>query len=241
MVPSFYRLLAAVALVAGAGPALAGVVTYTDTTFNLADYTASPSFSSDPSATLTYSSSAGTLQFVATFTSTPAAEFVSIGLANQFFTYNPATQGAITDFSASVNKNIFLNPAESTTSTFHPLVEQDGVFYLASIPGPGCTSCTTTGEQTISQSGLTAADFDAYDFATGAFTGANPNFGVGGDPMLLGIAQISSLAGAGTQTITVQYQDLTLSIATVPEPGTVTLLGLALAGLGFARKRTRGQ
>jgi len=57
------------AIAAGAAPAAAGVM-FTDNTFNLADYMASPTYTLDLSASIVYSSPAGTLQFTSTFTAT---------------------------------------------------------------------------------------------------------------------------------------------------------------------------
>ena len=59
-----------VAIVVGAGSAAADV-SFTDTTMNLANYSASSNYSSDPSASLIYANPgtpANTLQFTSTFT-----------------------------------------------------------------------------------------------------------------------------------------------------------------------------
>ena len=230
------------ALTIGVAPAWADVV-YTDTTFNLANYSASPAFSSDPSASIAYGSAANTLTFTATFTLANATSYdVTQALANTTFTYDPLTQGAITSIDASVLKDLSITftapPGSPFGNTFHPTILQDGTYYLAAIPGPSLTSGpSSTGYNLLAQAGLTAADFVSFDFTTGTSGTAHPNFD--GDPMLLGLAQNSGLQGFAGQVIA-QYQDLRFDIHTVPEPSPVLLCGQAasiLLGYGWLRRR----
>jgi PEP-CTERM motif len=225
-------------------PAFANVV-FTDSTFDLANYTASPVFTS-PGITLTYDQCASCgnpglgLQLIASFSLDSVGD-AAVGLANTTFSYDPLTQGAIASINASVDKDLTDNyPFPATFgNTFHPLIEQDGNLYIASIPGPGGTTPGSTGYNTISRSGLIATDFEEYDFTTGSFVAAFPNFA--GDPMLFGLAQIFSTGTAfAAYTSEADYDNLQLTIVTaVPEPGSIFLLGAGIAGLVGLRRRTR--
>jgi hypothetical protein len=182
------------------------------------------------------------LQFTSTFTNSATLINVAQGLVNTLFSYNPLFQGAITSIDTSVLKNISVDyTLTGGGNTFRPTIEQDGVFYLAAIAGAtfdGPNAPAGTGFLTFSQTGLKATDFLSYDFSTGTFGSANPNFD--GDPLLFGLTQISGVAsfdGSPGHLVT-QYQDLAFDIHTAPEPSTIALFGAALFGLaGFARRK----
>ena len=228
------------AIALGVAPALADV-TFTDTTFNAGNYSSSPGFSSDPSASISDSGfGSGTLTFTSTFTnaSAPGTPTVAVGLVNLTFAINPTTQGAITSIDASVIKNLSVTFAGSGFgNTFRPTIKQDGIFYLAAIPGPALTAGAgggSTGFNTLSALGLTATSFLSYNFSTGAFGTANPNFD--GDPMLFGLTQITGVSGTAG-IVTAQYRDLSFDIHGVPEPSTIALLGAGLLGFGWLYRR----
>ena len=219
-------------LTLGVAPTRADVV-YSDSTFNLADYSPSATYSSDPSASIAYGSASNTLTFTATFTqATSTTYIVAQGLANTTFTYDPLTQGAITSIDASVMKDLigtFTSTGPGTFgNTFRPTILQDGVYYMAVIPGPGASSAPfDTGFNLLAQTGLQASDFLSYDFTTGTQGASHPDFA--GDPLLLGLSQITSLGGFAGHVIA-QYQDLSFDIHTVPEPSSLALGGLGLFG-----------
>lgn len=234
--------LMAVAL--SVAPAFADVV-FTDYTFFLPAYSASPTFNTDAAVNIVFGSSPDTLQVATTFTNTATPVQGAVGLTNNGFSYNPLTQGAITSIDASVSKELTVdfNLLAAGGNTFRPTILQDGIYYLAAIAGPGLVAGPgpqTTGFHTLAQSGLTAADFLSFSFATGLFGSANPNFD--GDPMLFGLTQITGISTFDSPTDTpghevAQYQDLSLDIHSVPEPSTIALFGATLLGLGWLYRR----
>ena len=168
------------------------------------------------------------------------SSFAAVGFANKTFSYNPQTQGAIFSIDASVDKNIITNappapPNQHYTNTFRPLIEQDGMFYLAAISGPDFTHGGPTGFNTISQTGLVATDFTLFDFTMGTFGSAHPNFD--GDTMLFGLGQLTSF-GPARIFFRANYDNLEFVVNTrVPETGSTALLLLGSVAALFGLRR----
>ena len=229
-------LFGAVAVALAALPLGGATVMFTDSTFNLsANYSETVTYKSNSSDAVSYSQCANCgnpgqgLQFLANL---GANDITAVGFINNTFTYNPTTQGAINAISASVDKNINTNiPVDPTTTfsnTFRPLIEQDGVYFVAAVLGPSFNG-GDTGYNTISNTSLHATDFLSFDFTTGTFGSANPNFN--GDPMLFGLAQVAQFAGS-TQ-FEGDYDNLSIAVNTAPEPASILLLAAALGALVF--------
>lgn len=232
-------LIASIALLC-LTPIPATAVTFNDTTFNLANYSETPiGVTSGATVSFTQCPSCGNpgnaLQILGTFATT--TDGFDVGFVNNTFAYNPATQGAIATIDASVDKNIITNvpidPTIMIEDTFRPLIEQDGLFYLAAINGP-IFHGGSTGFLNLSQTGLVATDFTQFNFTNGTFGTGHPNFA--GDPMLFGLAQLST-AAINNATVEVDYDNLKLSIRAVPDSGStgVLLLGSLAALLLLSR------
>jgi hypothetical protein len=232
--------IALAVLCAAAVPAYADT-TFSDGTLSLTNYTLQgPVVQSGTLATVTPANcltcgdgpGGKALQVTVNFLSGGGTD---VGFINNSFNYNPTTQGDITSISASVDKNLTSNASNGSGSTFHPLIEQGGIFYIASIVGPGLTGPGTTGFNLLSQTGLVASDFVEYNLLTDTAGPAtdNPNFD--GGAMSFGLAQITSNV-QGQASITLTFNNLDFDIASLPptgapEPGSLPLLALGLAGV----------
>jgi hypothetical protein len=236
-------LAGAIAIAAGATPALADVI-FSDNTFNLGNYAASPTFVTDGSASIVYNQCASCgmpgngLEFTATFTASDTPKSAAVGLTNTTFSYNPQTQGEVASIDASVDKNITVDiPGAGFGNTFRPLILQDGVYYVATVPGPTFNGPGGPGYLAFATV-LSETSFVSYDFTTNTFGLANPDFG--GNPFALGVAQISGI-GAGSPLpahVVTQYDNLVYTLH-IPEPGTAGVFIAALVGLGWFGSRRR--
>jgi hypothetical protein len=231
-----FSALAAAAVALAPMSAFSAEITFTDSTFDSANYTESPEFTSNASLAYNFCSSCGEggvpgLQI--TLTSTGTADNPgegSIAFINTTFSYNPAA-GSVQSISASVNKILtdsIINPGAG--NTFRPTILQNGNYYLAAISGPSIPpGSDTTGWNTIAGSGLGASSFTEYDFATGSFVAGSPNFSSG--LMQFGLTQ--TFTNPGNFNATAIYDPLRISLFTAPEPSTWAMMLLGFAGLGF--------
>lgn len=222
--------------------ARAASITFTDNNFNLSNYSESSVFKTSPKDKVSWSQCPNCghpAQALRIRMKLPTAlDLGAVGFANNTFTYNPQTQGAIASIDASVDKKIITNiPVNSTTvfnNTFRPLIEQDGTFFLAAIPGPTFNGGNTRWN-TLSQNGLEATDFTQFNFSTGTFGTAHPNFD--GDQMFFGLGQLTQF-GVSHVAFKAIYDNLTFRINRAPDSGSTLVLSLSSVALLFVCRRT---
>src|SRR5262249_38254341 len=110
------------------------------------------------------------------------------------------------------------------------------IIYMAAISAPTFDG-GTTGFQNISAINLVAASFLSFDFTTGMFGTANPNFE--GDPILFGLGQVAQFPGSKTNFPALcDHLNLTVnSVVPAPEPSAFLLVLASLVGLAWAKRR----
>ena len=217
-------------------PSRAGV-TFTDNTFNLADYTIVGPTKSDPAIVITYDQCATcgnpgqALQLIITV---PTSGKSDIGFLNNNFTYNPSVQGALSGIFASEDKNFSTTSSGTFGSNFRALIYQNGNYYVSGIPFPNFTGPGSTGYQTASGT-LSASDFTLFDFLTFSFGSGHPDFSATGSSFDLGIVSIGNNNNPATNES--DFDNLLFSLIAVPEPSSWALMLLGFCAIGFAVRR----
>ena len=222
------------ASVALSGPALAVPVVFSDSVFNLANYTQTTSvLSADTSISVTSPSQALNIVFTETAGGGVFGALDALLVEmNNGWTYNPSTQGAIATIDAQVDKVFSTNAAVGFNNRFRPTILQGGVYYTAVVSGPllfGPGSVSGT----LSATGLTANDFLSLDPTTQVIGSAHPNFSAG--LLQFGLSQFLGATGVANTTATIVYDNLALTL-NVPEPASLAILLTGLAGLIGARR-----
>ena len=142
----------------------ATVAIFTDNTFNLANY--SESIGTTGGATVSFAQCPNcgnpgqALQILVTFATT--ADAAGVGFVNNTFAYNPSPI-PVTSINFSVDKNLSSNipfdPSTTIGTAFRPLIEQDGLFYIAAVSGPiydNLRLLINNGPATVPECGNTA-------------------------------------------------------------------------------------
>ena len=231
--------LAALGVSLGATAAAAST-TFSDQTFPLANYSFAFEVLSAPDNTVNLSQCAtcgdpgSALELQVGFPSGGGVYNTNnlFGILNSTFTYDPATQGAIKSINASIDKDFSINVALLYGNSFRPLIEQGGNFYETAISGPLLSGPGTTGFNTIAATGLTASSFVQVDPVTGAFGTANPDFS--GGPMEFGLLQLLGASAIENTQADLVYDNLSLTLTSVPEPATWAMMLVGFGGLGAA-------
>jgi hypothetical protein len=249
MRPSLLCTVLLTLITASAAPAGASPLTFADDTFDLTNYTITTPYVIPTGVAVTTAQCAtcgvgGTNGLdVTALLDGPSAFYAAVGLVSNLWLVDPAVVGPIASIDASVEKNLSVYgtdvPSDVTGgNTFRPLVYQGGTYYMATVAGPSIflpaqATSATTGYQTLARSGLQPIDFLSFDFSTGAFGLASPDFT---QPFSLGLGQISAAFGFSDPQVTAQYDGLVYQINTIPEPGTLLLVATGVAA-GLQRRR----
>jgi hypothetical protein len=227
-----------------ASPSLAGTVTFSDGTFNLANYNQTVYTNNTGPAGATYS----VTQDTASGNPLPALDFhldwtvnttftVFVGLINSGFTYNPATAAISTiDFSLDRNVTFTSGTVVQSNAAATALLQQNGKFYLDTITGPALVAGTW---QTVSATGLTASSFSLYDFTTGILDSTmHPDFSAAGGVINFGLrAGLGHVNTFGTGFFDQLSDNVSITLTTVPEPSSLWLLMATLAAIALWRWR----
>ncbi len=214
--------------------------TFTDSTFNLANYTQA-FYVSDPTATvnvsqaLTGGNPGSALQVLA---NVPAGNGFSAAeaFANNSFVYDPSAHGALLSVDAAGDKYLH-NNVTLYTNGFRPLILQGGNYYYALLTVPAIKDTWLSA----TQSGLAASDFSLFDFTTGITdTTQHPDFT--GGVMQFGLLNRFTQNSTMSSPWDIRYDNLTIGIHAVPEASSaVAFAGMLVGGAGiFLRKRARG-
>ncbi len=213
-----------------AAATLWGDVTFTDTTFNVPDYTISY-YKTDPSIEITVQQTQNggnpgqALEILYTFPPISGNDFV--GLARSSFSYDPSAQGAIQSISFSIDKYSTYTGCDTPTcqlgtNTARPTILQNGQFYMAviNIPGPAATYITAKAT-------LRATDFGLFDFTSGNLnTAVNPNFSSG--VMQFGFTNRYMFQFDQTSQADVRYDNLAITVHSTPSTApTISSVSLA--------------
>jgi hypothetical protein len=243
---TFCAVLACLALPA----AMFGDVLYTDTTFATASYPVAFTYVNNITGTTTVATPpqqdvdggpGGTTNALETIFDVAGSgnldTTLDLGVINAAFTYNPGTQGALWDITASIgadenNSNAGYPP----DPYFYLLMEQGASYYYAFVAAD-----SAAGYQLLDTSTpLAASNFWLFNPSTGVTTtSSHPDFSSGGGTMEFGLFMISGALFAPSNNQAIFYADLSLDLASVPEPATFALAGAGLLVAGLWRKLKR--
>jgi hypothetical protein len=234
--------LLAIFILGTANLAYADGVSFTDSTFNLSNYSSPTIFNSlpgDPTIAVSHNPTAGSgggpaLQFNYNYLAANPGSTTFTALINNNWNYDPSTQGAIEGINFSLDKEVATDFSIGSI-TAPAVIEQGGNFYVDFIFGVPIGNVY----QTITGTNLQASDFGLYDFSTGTFNAAiNPDFSATGGDISFGVGnrQNSGIV-LGAATTNVFFDNVSWNIVNAPEPGSYVLLAAGLLGLALLNKR----
>ncbi|WP_293902739.1 PEPxxWA-CTERM sorting domain-containing protein [Phenylobacterium sp.] len=248
---------ASFAFAVAAMPALAGTTSYSDTTFNVSDYTLGAfkdaavtvdSYGQTP----TGGNPAAALQGTVSSTGTNLQGVLFTAL-NTTFTYDPTASGAITslDFALERYANPFVGATQSNVGSYslRLLAEQAGTLYQATfVFGP--FNVPGGDWHALSQTGILASNFFVLDGSNFAGSGAVGGLDYSGGAITFGFAMRggglfnvdgSPFTGSATNDLRADNFALTVNSASaaVPEPATWAMMILGLGGVGGTLRARR--
>lgn len=214
-----------VVLLLSASFAAATDITFEDSTFGDAEWTATIAtgpIDGQTAVQIADGGNSGTNPDPFRSVTTNTNSLVSTAHTNSAYVYDPST-GAITslDFSIDYMNISFFGQGQS----FGLAVEQDGIFYTAGgdITGPGGFLWNT----------FVREDIEAVDFQRADFSPGTPDFSSTGNPITFGFRTSNS----GGNTIEVGYDNWSVTIHAIPEPGSLSILALTALGLLSVRRQ----
>jgi hypothetical protein len=224
---------------------VASAATFSDGTIDLSNYTVS-TFNSSPgvislsTSQCTSCGNPGTaLDINYTFNPTSPASFLTlVGLRNDSWVWNPASQGAIGSVDFGIDKLIQANPALSgtATSSIILLLFQNNADYAAFLFPTLQTNVWNSIDAPFTH-GLLPSNFDLVNFTTGIRDNTqHPDFSASAAPITFGFA-VRLNDSPGFTSYEIMEDNVSIQVNGVPEPAT---LGLTLVALGlFASLRAR--
>lgn len=138
------------------------------------------------------------------------------------FTYNPSVSGAISTIDWSIEYKNFLTFGQG--QGFYLVIEQGGNLYRNGFFATGLGS----GWLGAGQGSLTEGTF-----TEGISGSAHPNFSASGSTITFGFGTSNGNAA----TIDIGYDNYSVTITPVPEPGTLVFLGVGAVAVLRRRKR----
>ena len=252
----FQTMALAAAFALTAGSALAGTTTFTDATFNPADYALGAFKDASVTVnaygqTLTDGNPGAGLQGLTSSTGVNL-QGVLLTALNDSFVYDPTVSGAITSLDFALDR--FSNPTNGGQGSLvgsyslRLLAVQDGQLYQATfVSGP--FSQPGGVWQALAHTGILAGDFSTLDASNFTGSGVAGGLNFGGDAITFGFAMRSSGAvdSSGAPSTFDQTSDLradnfalTINAAdAVPEPESWALMILGLGVVGAAARTRR--
>ncbi|MCG3122186.1 MAG: hypothetical protein GIKADHBN_00566 [Phycisphaerales bacterium] len=140
--------------------------------------------------------------------------------------YDPAVDGAVTTIHFSIEGRWISSSISNSGHAVCLAIRQDGIDYAAF---PTTPTGFTGNWVTISVTGMTASDFERMDGLPGT-----PDFSPSGAPFAYGF-QTLVFGTTPNNSNVVNYDNLSMTVYSVPAPGAVALAGLG--GLVAARRR----
>lgn len=149
-------------------------------------------------------------------------------LAN--FTYDPSADGAITSVAASMRTlQTAADTADALVVTRLYMIQNGRIYASSESSDTWGAFVTSEPDQVRNFSGFTAEDFIEYFPNAGLDADSHPDFA--GPAMQFGFGiqlTATNLVNQGTLTRTVAFDNVSLRIQTIPAPGAIALLGLAV-------------